>query len=121
MLILVRAIGIVIIVMGIAVLLSPRTMKQLIAFWSKGKRIYLAGVLRVAIAVILLLAASACKRVGIILTLGILILIGGIMIFALPLQKMRSMLTWWEKKPLWVLRLMGLIAIAIGALLPYSA
>ncbi len=120
MLILVKLIGIVIVVMGITFLLSPKKLKHFMAFLGQGKRLYGVGILRLLFGVILLLAASQCRLVGVILTLGILILIGGILIFVLGLERVKSMLNWWNKRSPLILRLMGLIALALGALLLYS-
>lgn len=121
MLILVRIIGIIIAVMGIIFLLNPKKMKQVISFWGQGKRFYTAGVLRVVFGIIFLLSASQSRVVGIIITLGILFLIGGITIFAMGLDRVKSVLSWWDKRPLIVLRLGALIALAVGALVLYSA
>jgi len=118
--VLVKLIGLIIVVMGAVILLNPVAMRWLIDFWKEGKRIYLVGLLRLLIGIILLLAASQCKLPGVVTTLGILILLGGLLIFLLGLEKVRSMLDWWSKKPPAALRLMGSIALAIGLLLFYS-
>ncbi|KPK38797.1 MAG: hypothetical protein AMJ78_09485 [Omnitrophica WOR_2 bacterium SM23_29] len=120
MLILARFVGIIMVGMGITFLLSPNALKQVINFWGQGKRVYIAGILRLLIGVLLLLIASQCRFVGTVVTLGILIFIGGITIFVLGLERIKSILNWWNKRSLLVLRLMALIALAIGALLLYS-
>lgn len=121
MLILVRLIGIVIVGMGATFLLSPKTLKQVLSFWGEGKRPYIAGILRLLIGAILLLAASQCRLVGVVVTLGVLILVGGIIIFLLGLERVKSILSWWNKKSLLVMRLISLIPLALGVLLLYSA
>ena len=121
MLILVRLIGIVVIGMGIIFLINPKLYKQYIAFWEKGRRLYIGGILGILLGVILLLAASQCRLVGVIVTLGIITLAKGILILALGPERMKSMLRWWQRRPLLVLRLLTPIAIAVGALLLYSA
>lgn len=120
MLILVKLIGLLIVAMGIIFLLSPKVLKQYIAFWKQGKKIYALGVLRLLIGVVFLLTASQCRLVGVILTLGILILLKGIAIFVLGLEKIKSMLDWWGRKSPLVFRLLSLVALAIGALILYS-
>ena len=120
MLILVRIIGVIITVMGIIILLSPKIMKQLIAFFEQGKRLYLAGVLRILFGIVFLLVATQCRLVGVIVVLGILFLIGGILIFTLGLEKSKSILKWWERKSPLVFRLVSLIPIFIGVLILYS-
>ncbi len=120
MLILVRLISIIIVGMGITFLLSPKTLKQFMAFLKQGRKLYIVGILRLLIGIILLLVASQCRLVGVVVTLGILIFIKGIIIFILGLERIKSMLNWWNKRSLLVIRLMGLIALAVGALLLYS-
>lgn len=120
MLILVKLIGIVIIGIGIILLLNPKAINQIIACCQKGKRLYIAGILRILIGVIFLLTASQCRLPGIVLVLGILILITGILIFILGLERVKSILNWWNKGMPLVIRLIGLVTLAIGALLIYS-
>lgn len=120
MLLLVKLIGIIIAGMGVSFLLKPKMMVRFIAFWEKGRRLYIAGILRIVFAIILLFSASQCKSVGIVLTLGILFLIGGIIIFTLGLKKLKSILKWWAGKSPLVFRLLGLIALGIGILLLYA-
>ncbi len=121
MLILVKLIGIIIAGMGIVVLLSPKALHQMLSYWGQGKKLYLAGILRLLIGVILLLAAPQCRLVGVILALGILCLIKGILIFILGIEKTKAVLDWWKNRSHRVIRLIGLIVIAFGALLIYSA
>ncbi len=121
MLILVRIIGIIIAAVGIIFLLKPDKMKQVIAFLGQGKRIYTVGILRLLFGIIFLLSASQSRLVGIIVTLGILLLIGSITIFAMGLEKVKYVLGWMGKRPLIVLRLLAIIALVIGTLVLYSA
>jgi len=120
MLIAVRLIGVAIVGMGVAFLLKPKLYKQYMAFWQPGKRLYLGAILAILIGVVLLLAATQCRLVGFILALGILSLVEGIMLM-LKQEKMKSMFKWWQGRPLLLLRFMGLVVLAIGALLIYSA
>lgn len=120
MLILVKLIGIIIAVMGVSLFLNPRTLKALIAFWGQGRRLYIAGILRILIGAMLLLAASQCRLRGAVIALGILFLIGGVLIFLLGLSRLKSILNWWEKRPTSVIRLMALFALVIAVLLLYS-
>ena len=120
MLILVRLFGVVIVGMGVAFLLKPKLYRQYVAFWEKGRRLYVGAILAILIGVVFLLAATQCRLVGAILALGILSLAKGIILFTLGQEKIKSMLKWWQARSLLALRLMGLIAIAFGALLLYS-
>ncbi len=113
-------IGILIAAMGLGFMLNPSMFKQVIAFFGKGKRLYLAGILRLLIGIILLTTALRCEKPAIIVVFGILFIIGGVLIFALGLEKVKSILSCWGKKPALTMRLMGLLAFLIGVLLVYA-
>ncbi len=116
----VRILGVVIVAMGVISLLNPRILKQSMTFMGQGKRFYAVGVLRLLIGGMLLYTASQCRLPEVIIILGILVLTSGIAVFALG-EKMKSMINWFNKKPLLFLRFVGLIPLAFGALLLYSA
>ncbi len=121
MLIFVKIFGIFVIGIGIVYLLNPKIFKPFVNFWIQGNRLYIAGVLRLLIgAIILLSASSQCRWAGVVIGVGILILAGGIIIFILGLAKMKSIISWLNNRPLLILRLIGLITLAVGALLIYS-
>ena len=113
-------IGIFIATIGLGFMLNPNMFKQVIVFAGKGKRLYLAGVLRLLIGIILLTTALQCEKPAIIIAFGVLFIIGGVLIFALGLEKVKSILSWWDKKPALAMRFMGLLAFIIGVLLVYA-
>ena len=119
--IIIRSLGIVIVVVGIVYLLRPDVMKWLLEFFKKGKRIYLAGLLRLALAVIFLLGARECDITWVIVVFGILFLMGGVLIFILGPEKLRRILDWYQKQSVLFLRVLAVIALAIGAVIIYSA
>ena len=119
--IIIRGLGIVIVVVGIVYLLRPDVMKWLIEFLKQGKRIYLAGLIRLALAVIFLLGARECDITWVIVVFGILFLIGGVLIFILGPEKLRRILDWYQKQSVLLLRVLAVIALAIGAIIIYSA
>ena len=121
MVILVKLLGIVIVVMGIIFLINPTAFKQYAAFWRQRKRLLMGGILSLLFGVILLLAASECKLTGIIIVFGIWAIIKGILLFMLDQKRLNAYLDWWTEKPLLTIRLLGLIALACGAMLIYSA
>jgi len=117
----VEIIGIVIVCIAVVYLLKPGVMKYLMEFFKKGKRIYFAGLIRFAFAIVFLLAARECKRFWVIFAFGILFLISGLLIFVLGAEKVKSILDWYQKQSLLLLRVLALIALAIGAVIIYSA
>ncbi len=121
MVILVRLFGIAIVVMGIVFLANPKTLKQYMAFWKQQKRLYIGCILSLLFGVIFLLAASQCRRAGVIIVLGIWAIIKGVLLFALGQKRLNAYLDWWSGRPLSTARLLGIIALALGILVIYSA
>ena len=117
----IKIVGIVFILVGIVYLLKPDVMKRLIEFFKKGKRIYLAGLIRLALAVIFLLGARECDITWVIVVFGVLFLISGLLIFMLGPEKLRTIFDWFQKQSLLVFRVIALIALALGAVIIYSA
>lgn len=117
---LVKLIGIVVLVGGVVYLLKPDAIKQYIAFWTKGKRISIGAGLSLLFGIILLRAASECVVSWVVTTFGVLAIIKGLVLFVLGPEKAVSKLKWWRERPDSTLRLIGIIALAIGALLIYS-
>ncbi len=117
----VKIIGIVINSIATVYLLKPQFMKQIMEFFKQGKRIYFAALLRLVLAVVFLLAARECDITWVIVLLGILFLISALLIFILGAEKVKSILDWYLKQSLLVLRLFALIALAVGAIIIYAA
>ncbi|MDD5166917.1 MAG: hypothetical protein PHQ57_05980 [Candidatus Omnitrophica bacterium] len=123
MIIVVKLLGILMICMGLVNLINPILMKKMISFWKQGKRIYAGGLLRVLFGVIFLLASSysRVRQPCVLAVLGVLMILGGMLIFILGPEKMKAILGWWDKKPASILRLIAILALAIGTLVIYSA
>ena len=117
----VKIIGIVIVALAIAYLLKPEIMEYLMEFFKEGKRIYLAGLIRFVLAIVLLVAARECYITSVIVFFGILFLISGLLIFALGLEKVKSIINWYQEQSILVLRLLALVTLAIGVVIIYSA
>ncbi|MBA7641618.1 hypothetical protein ES703_49303 [subsurface metagenome] len=119
--IVIQSLGIVFALAGIVYLLRPDVMKWLMEFFKQGKRIYFAGLIRFALAIVFLVGARECKRFWVIFAFGILFIIGGLLIFTIGLERFKSIIDWWQKQSLLLLRVMALITLAVGAVIIYSA
>ncbi len=120
MLVLVRLFALICIGIGIVFAFDPKKVKGVIAYFEEGKKLYMVGVIRLAIATILLLTASQSMLTGIVAGIGILFLIGGVSIFAIGLRRSKKLCENWRQKPLTNLRLLAIVPIAIGILLLYA-
>lgn len=117
----IKSLGILFTLMGIAYLLRPEIIKKLMGFFKKGKRIYLAGLVRLALAVVFFVAASECRYFWIIFASGIIFLTGGLLIFLLGPDKIRRILDWYEGQPIVIFRVIALIVLVFGMVIIFSA
>jgi uncharacterized protein YjeT (DUF2065 family) len=117
----IKIIGIFIVLIGILFLLNPDIMKKLMGFMKKGKRIYLAGLLRFTLSVIFLLGAGECNYKWIIAAFGIIFLLSGLLIFALGPENIRRILDWYQNQPAPIFRVIAGIVLACGSVIVYSA
>jgi len=117
----IKSLGMVFALVGIVYLLRPDVLKWLMEFFKKGKRIYFAGLLRFALAVVFLVGARECKYSWVILVFGILFLIGGLLIFLLGPEKVRRILDWYQGQSTLVFRVIALIVLAVGVVVIFSA
>jgi uncharacterized protein YjeT (DUF2065 family) len=107
--------------MTIVYFLKPDIMKRLMEFFKQGRRMYFAAMIRLVLAVVFLLAARQCRHFWVIFVFGVLFIISGLLVFILGLEKVKSYISWWQKQPLVLLRVVALISLAIGAIIIYSA
>ena len=117
----IKSLGILIALMGIVYLLRPEFIKRLMNFFKKGKRIYLPGVLRFALAIVFFLGARECRYFWVIFASGMIFLTGGLLIFTLGPERIRRILDWDQDQPILVFRIIALIVLAFGAIIIYSA
>ena len=117
----IKSLGIVFVLIGVGYLLRPDIAKRLMVFFKKGKRIYLAGLLRFALAIIFLLGAGQCDKKWVIAVLGIIFLLSGLLIFMLGPDKIRRIFDWYDKQPTLLFRFIALIVLAVGAVVVFSA
>jgi len=116
----IKSLGIIITLMGVAYLLRPDLIKRLMNSFKKSRRIYLPGLLRLALAVVFLLGARECRYPWVIFASGIIFLAGGLLIFTLGPEKIRRLLDWYEEQPMLVFRLIALIVLTFGAIIIIS-
>ncbi len=119
--IVIKIVGIVIVFLAALFLIKPDIMKRVFEFFKHGKRIYLAGLVRLVLAVVFLLAARECDITWVIAVFGILFLISGLSIFMIGAEKLKPMISWFQNKSTLLLRVMAVIVLAIGAIIIYSA
>ena len=119
--IIIKAIGLIMAVMGVAIIAVPKKMAKLIPFIKHGKRIYVVGILRLILATIFLLAASNSHWPWVIGIFGVLTLASGVLIFALKMKVLRSIMDWFQSFDEKVMRIAGIFVVIIGILIIFAA
>jgi len=117
----IRLVGVICVAVGILYMLRPDIPRRLMEFFKKGSRMYLVGVIRFALAVVFLVGAEHCRHKWVIVGFGIVFLISGLLVFMLGAKRLRAIIDWLGKRSALLLRGLGVIALAIGAIICYSA
>ncbi|MBN1688997.1 MAG: DUF2065 family protein [Candidatus Omnitrophica bacterium] len=117
MIILAKLIALAITILGLAVFTSPQFSQKLFNFFKEGRNLYIAGVVRVLIGLLLLVIASQSVVPVAAVALGVLFLVSGIVVFAADIEKMRTFITAYSEMPSLVIRLLGLVAATFGILI----
>ncbi|MCF7956641.1 MAG: hypothetical protein K9M75_12630 [Phycisphaerae bacterium] len=113
--------GILVVLEGILLVVKPQVYSRLAAFFAKGRLMYLAALLKIAVGVFLLIATTSCDRKLIMIILGLISGGSGVIMLGLGRVKLKKMFEWWALKPKIVIRIMGILAMAIGGLIIYAA
>ena len=117
----VKALGILFLVLGVVNYLKPNLVRSLIGFAKVGKRAYLGGIVRIALGIFLLFAIPHVGIPIIVGTIGVLALIAGLIILFIGMQRIHAFLDWLYALPDQKLRLFPLIGVLFGVLLIYGA
>ena len=114
-------IGVLIILESIAFLVKPNWYRKAAKVFMSEKIIYLAPVLKILFGGLFLVSALSCSIPWVIIVLGVLMLAGGITGLILPKAKIISFIEWWTRRTDLVMRMIAIVAIAIGGLVMWGA
>ena len=117
----IKVIGTVIVCIGLVYLVKPAVLKATMRFFSKGSRMYLAALVRFALAIVFFMGARHCGIRWIIVMFGLIFLLSGLLIFMLGLNKAKDIIRWYLEQPLVLLRIVAVIVLAVGLIIVYAA
>ena len=117
----IKIVGIFFIACSVLYFARPDILKHLLEFFSKGNRVYLAGLIRFLLAVLFLVSARDCRIPWAMVAFGVLFLIGGVLVFVLGPKRLAPMFDWWLGRPTWLIRILGIVALAFGGIIVYAA
>lgn len=114
-------VGVLIILEGITILVKPGWYRNAAKVFASEKIIYLAPVLKILFGGLFLVSALSCSIPWVIIVLGVLTLGGGITGLILPKAKIISFIEWWTRRTDLVMRIIAIVAIALGGLIMWVA
>lgn len=117
---LIKLFGLLMVAMGAIYLVKPAVMKNVMKFWTKGKRLYLGGFLSFLLGIIFLFSAARCALPWYVVIIGIIALVKGVLSFVLGKKKVTQIVDKWTHSPVSTLRVLAIIVIVLGALLVYA-
>jgi hypothetical protein len=121
MTILAEIIGWLIIIEGVLFLGEPRLFEVVARFFTKGKRLYLAAVLRLAMAVIVFAVAGKANLPWLAILCAAILLLSSLAGFAIKLQTQKQMLAESIDNPPNAIRFTSVMVIVFGMALAYAA
>ena len=114
-------VGVLIILEGITILVKPGWYRNAAKVFMSEKIVYIGPVLKILFGVLFLVSALSCSLPWVIIVLGVLMLAGGITGLILPKAKIISFIEWWTKRSDIVMRMIAIVAIALGGLVMWAA
>lgn len=121
MVLFVKVLGVAIIVYGCLIVLRPSILKKVIEYARKGNRIYWTCGIKIAVGVLLLIAASSCSISWLVLLFGALSILGPVVFLLLKKKAVTEYLDWIDSRPAKFVYGMGVFALAMGVLLVLAA
>ncbi|MCK4905193.1 hypothetical protein KAS42_02980 [bacterium] len=121
LLIIIKVLGVIMAVVGMLLSSIPQKVMKFLPFFKITKRIRIVGIIRLAIAVIFLLAASQCRWSVVVAVLGIITLISGVLALTLKVKHIKTFIDWIEGRNEMFIRIMGGVVVLIGLLIIFAA
>ena len=113
-------IGIVIVLWGIWIVIKPGVVKAIL-IRIKGPLIYVPGLLRIALGVVFLVSARDCQYKWVVIAFGVIFFAAGIGMFMIKPARLKTIFERWANRAPLTIRMIGIIAAAIGAVIAYIA
>lgn len=117
----VKLIGVILIALGLSFAFKPHTLRRLIQFFCQGNNIYLVGLVRIILGIIFLISATQCRKTGIMITLGVVVLLAGVLVFIMGRERINKIAQQVINSSDIALRGLSLVLLILGALILYSA
>jgi archaellum biogenesis protein FlaJ (TadC family) len=116
-------VALLILVIGAVGTLVPSSLVWIAQYSATSAAFYVIGAVRVALGLVLISVASASRAPKALSVLGFFILIAGIataLMGLVAMDRARSIVDWWLHQGPGVIRLAGVLVLAIGGFLAYA-
>ncbi len=120
MLIAAKVAGALVVVLGTLIIVNTAFLKSYVSFLAVDKRYYGIGICRMAMGIVLVLAARQAVQGAVAAVLGSLMLISGILVFAIGEEKIKALLNWYSDLSDLSIRILGLVVVVFGLLIVLS-
>ena len=117
----VSAVGILIVLAGLAILVVPGKSKKVFLSLAQGKFLYFAAAFRIIVGVLFILAAEHTRTPMAVKVIGALIIVAGVMIPIIGPKKLALFIQLMLARKDSTLRLFGVVAGAIGVFFIWTA
>ena len=114
-------VGIVIALLGLIGASRPRVLRMLVRSFRSAAMLYLAAVIRVALGIVLLIAAPGCRFTIGVYVLGVITLFSGLILPVLGKARFLALVDWWLGLSDGTIRALVSLAILYGAFLAVAA
>ena len=115
--VLVAIVGLFILGIGVAVLLSPAQLKRVLRIFLQKRWWRLAAAIRILIGIVLLIAASETRAPAFVFVVGVLFIAAGASLPLIGSARLERLSNWWLERPDVLFRLWALATVAFGAAL----
>ena len=115
-----KAIGLLWILESLAYLLHPAILQHLLRFLRYGRRFRFVGAVNLTIGILFLTAASKATAPGIIMTIGVVLSIGSLLVLVHRSDEKTEVIEWCQEQPANTIRAIAVAGVFVGLLVYYA-
>ncbi len=113
-------VGALIVAKAAIILIWPAVYRKLLGFFSYGRMLYIPAAIAIVVGVLFLIYARDCRQPWIIIVFGLIVAVKGLAIFVSKPKTFKNLLNWLSERSDTMLRLLGILVLAIGVLIMYG-
>ena len=121
MILIVSLLGVLLLAVGFVILASPGLMRRVLGSAVRPWTLPLFAIIRIGFGVVLVMASSDTRLPVFVWAFGLLLIVAGVSLPLLGIQRVMRMSEWWKAKPDRALRGWALLTLLLGALLLWSS